>query len=410
MTTHNSDNYIQDISKEERDLFIEGAIKKLKLSVERNINETTQAGLISSSGTSSYLPAKKILDDTMKLVFNSIDPHTLWMSQEETIEFNNHLNNNYHGIGILYNFNKEKNMIYLLRVFEGSPAAKAGLLPKDYIYAIDDKLLNNQQTSPEIINSIKGLDGTSVEYEILENNYVYVSLYSFINETSDKFKSIIKEADVNSRNGIILDLRSNPGGLINVVIEIISMFLGNHEIMSIKDSTTKQRTIIYSNNKTLIKSSLPIFILIDSFSAYAAEILSASLALNGRAVLMGNSSTFGKWSVQTYYDLKDGSTLNLTTHLFYGPYYSSYQGEGVAPDILVLPSQPVKFFKEKDYPNYIKTLRSYSFPRSPKITIKEEDCKRSSSLGIAEYNIIQKDDKLVSCALLYLEKNEIFNK
>ena len=138
----------------------------------------------------------------------------------------------------------------------------------------------------------------------------------------------------------------------------------------------------------------------NSMSASAAELLSGSLALNNRAILMGDYS-FGKWSVQISLPLKDDSLLNITNQLFYAPKNSTFQGVGLAPDVLIS-SKDNSNFHEKDYPNYLKNDDVNNVNRQPKIKIADNMCPQ------VENPLEQKEnDYILGCALLYLKYNSM---
>jgi hypothetical protein len=160
-----------------------------------------------------------------------------------------------------------------------------------------------------------------------------------------------------------------------------------------RDKTNNQSFVSF--NQTQIRDDLPIVILTNSNSASASELLAGALAINKRGTLIGDN-TFGKWSVQSSFTLKDKSIFNITTQLFYAPKDATFQGDGIAPDIKIIDSNNQKAFREKDYKNYLKVSDLYK--RSPKLKTKDTNCPLVNDAD-------EKKDYVLGCAILYLKSN-----
>jgi carboxyl-terminal processing protease len=340
------------------------------------------------------------------------------MTPSKANEFTSHLTGNYKGIGVMFNFDKNKNLLKIIKVFDDSPAKKAGIQKNDYIYAVDGKKITLDDKLDEIINSIKGVDGTtvkitlkrddalvdvlvtrgdyyvpSVEYKIYDNKYAYIVINSFNQDTATLFRNALYATGLNSLDGLIIDLRNNPGGLLPAVVLVADTILSGEKIVSIKGRDETYNKTFLSINKILVKDDIPIIVLTNSLSASASELLSGALAINNRAILMGDA-TFGKWSVQSSYTLSDKSIFNITTQLFYGPKNATFQGIGIAPDIEIVDSK-TKVFREKDYPNYLKTDDVNNVIRNPKLSVPEKKCPSN----------YENSDYILGCAILYLQSN-----
>ncbi len=399
-------NYIYEYNDKAKDDLINKAIEYLKIENDK-LKSTTRE-----------VSAKTLMQNTMLALFNSIDAHTVYMIPSKADEFTSHLTGKYKGIGVMFNFDKTKNLLKIIKVFDNSPAKKAGIQKNDYIYAVNAKQITINDKLDEIINTIKGSDGTtvkitlkrddelidvlvtrgdyyvpSVEYKIYDNKYAYIVINSFNQDTATLFRNAIYATSLNSLDGLIIDIRNNPGGLLPAVVLVADNILSGEKIVSIKGRDENYNKTFLSINKILVKDDIPIVVLINSLSASASELLSGALAINNRAVLMGES-TFGKWSVQSSYNLSDKSIFNITTQLFYGPKNSTFQGIGIAPDIEIVDSK-TKVFREKDYPNYLKTSDINNVIRSPKISVLEKKCPSN----------YENSDYILGCAILYLQSN-----
>ena len=402
------DNYIYEVNDAEKEKIAQKSKEALKKAVEKLTKEKKE------------ITPQLLMEEVMNTVFNDIDAHTVYMDSKKADEFRSNLSGNHKGIGILFNFDKSKNMIYVVKVFKDSPSQKSGLLNGDYIKAVDGVKIDPKESLEKVINSIRGENGTkvklaivrgektfdvevirgdyyvpSVESKIVDKYYAYISINSFNQDTASLFRSDINSLQVNKLKGMIIDVRNNPGGLLTAVVIIADSILSGETIVSIKGREKANNQSFLSFNQTQIRDDLPIVILTNSNSASASELLAGALAINQRGTVMGDN-TFGKWSVQSSFTLKDKSIFNVTTQLFYSPKDATFQGEGIAPDIKIVDSNAQKAFREKDYKNYLKVADLYK--RSPKLTTKDKSCPPYSDQE-------DKKDYVLGCAILYLKSN-----
>lgn len=411
-----------DVYKEAYFLYIENYIYQVTDAQKEKLNNTATTTLKDAVAKlkKSNKPIKpdEVMEVIMDKVFNNIDAHTVWMSPKQSSEFMEQLTGNHKGIGILFNYDKQKNMIHIIKVFNNGPAEKAGLKKNDYIYAVEGKPILPDSKLEDVIASIKGEKGTkvqltiesnnkkrevvvtrgdyyvpSVEYSKLSNNYGYISINSFNNDTVRLFKQALIKLNVNKLDGLVLDVRSNPGGLLTSVVLIADLFLSGETIVSIEGRIEENNHQFVSQDTIKIRKNLPVIVLTNFMSASAAELLSGSLSLNNRAILMG-APTFGKWSVQNSFTLKNSSIFNVTTQLFYAPHHATFQGIGIMPDIYIKDKYTKAEFREKDYKNYLKIKDNYN--KKPQITINDTSCP--------EYGVDK--DRIIGCAVLFLKSNQ----
>lgn len=297
------------------------------------------------------------------------DPYTRFLDPEEFAEEGRSIDGTLFGIGVQIGTREDK--LLVISPIEDTPAAKAGLQANDEIIEINgtsakgmsvkdaaDKIRGKQGTSVELIIkrenttkkytilrdkiNVKAVSIKEPKFVKLNKNIGYIRLNSFISSTAgQEIKSALKsESD---KDGIILDLRANPGGLLTNAISIADMFLDNGTIVSTVDRDGYKET---QNSTKGVLSDKPLVLLIDGGSASASEILSGALKDNGRAVLVGTKS-FGKGLVQEINRLSGGAGINITTQKYLTPNGTDINKKGIIPDIEIkLTEDDVK--KERD--------------------------------------------------------------
>ncbi len=393
---------------------------------------------------------KRNSSETMELVMdyvlNDIDAHTSWLKPETAKKFVDQLQGKHKGIGILFSSNKEENYLDIKKVFTDSGANKAGLLPGDKIYFVDNKRIDigeNFENVESIVSSIRGEAGTkvnlglkrkdlatnqdkdisimvlrgdyyipSVEHKIIDKKYAYIQIFSFNHDTSDLYLKALRSMNINTLKGLIIDLRDNPGGLLQQAVIVGDSLLSGEEVVSVKGRDEYRDKVYRSLPRSVVNENIPVVILLNGQSASASELLSAGFALNNRAIIIGDYS-FGKWSVQTPFTLSNRSMFNITTQLFYGPFGNTFQGSGISPDIAILPNryfkgksadlteetiavERKKEFREMNYPNWLKVDNVNAINRKPKGTTNEYNCPK-----------YEDKDYILGCALIYLKYNNI---
>ena len=291
-------------------------------------------------------------------MFSAVDdPYTYYYTPERMAATNADRVGLYVGIGVEVRiFGDGK--IYVTRVFDGSPAQDAGILRGDIIVSADDIQLSavTSEELTEAVSHIKGEQGTSVhigisrgeeilemdvlrlsvvsnrvEYHTLDNGILYVRLYDFFGDAVNGMQGAIAFAQENGLNGMIVDIRGNPGGQLDICVNICDMFLDEGVIVYTLDR--QQHRMDY--NATNGKVEIPVAVIVNGESASASEIFAAALKDYGIAIIVG-TTTYGKGIVQTQYQFpSDGAGMQLTTSAYYTPNGMSIHKTGVTPDIVV---------------------------------------------------------------------------
>jgi len=284
------------------------------------------------------------------------DPYTAFVEPQAAAIMREDQSGSFEGIGALVTM--EDGVLSIVSVYRDRPAEKAGLRSGDVIAQVDDTLIENMSIY-EAISLIRGPAGSSVrlkvlregeepfeveivrakidivlvESEMLEDGIGYVRLTQFDNTATAKLANAIEELLAQNPKGLILDLRSNPGGLLNESIMTAGLFLPRDTLVLIerfKDGTETP----YTTSEEPVAPDIPLVVLVDVGSASASEIVAGALQDHGRAVLIGDK-TFGKGSVQLLHELSDGSELRVTVARWFTPNDRAIHGEGLDPDILV---------------------------------------------------------------------------
>ena len=294
------------------------------------------------------------------------DPYSVFMNPEETAQFQSSLDGELQGIGA--ELTVEEGKLVIVSPLKDSPAEEAGLLPGDHIYMVFDPEVNDWVATSELtlweaITKIRGEPGTeaklkvlregsdepieltivrqqidvpSVEIEFVEREgmkLAHLSIYQFGDDTFTEFEEAVREVLLADADGMVLDMRLNGGGYLDVSIEIMSEFFEDARTGVIVKRRNVEDQILQTTGNGQLKD-LPLVVLIDEGSASAYEILAGALQDYERGILMGEQS-FGKGSVQELNDLSDGSSLRLTIAKWYTPNDRSIDDTGITPDITV---------------------------------------------------------------------------
>ncbi|MFQ5780442.1 MAG: S41 family peptidase, partial [Nitrospiria bacterium] len=255
------------------------------------------------------------------------------------------------------------NKLVVVAPIEGTPAEEAGIKAGDIILKVDDTVFTEETSLLDAVSKMRGPKGTevvltvqrdsvpdpivfplirdvirirSVKSEVLEPGIGYIRITQFQEKTATDLRKAISKLRDTNMHSLILDLRNNPGGLLNSAVEVSEQFMDSGKlIVTIKSRDGKKDEYISGKASTL--GEIPLIVLVNEGSASASEIVSGALQDWGRAVVVG-TQTFGKGSVQTILPLSDGSALRLTTAKYYTPKGRSIQNLGIDPDIIVAPA------------------------------------------------------------------------
>lgn len=287
------------------------------------------------------------------LVSSVGDPYTTYYTKEEFDDVMEKSSGVYAGIGVQMMIDQNDNSILVTDVFPNSPAEKAGMQINDKIVGAEGQKLTGDDfnTAPKII---KGKPGTkvkvdvfrpstnetlqlemtrenvvypSVEHKMLEKDISYIKVREFEELTYDQFKEALDASEKAGAKGLIIDLRNNSGGLLNITVKMVDELIPKGIIVSTKDKKGKEEAMYADDNYV----DLPIVVLVNEKSASASEVLSGALKDHKRATLVGKR-TYGKGIVQTIMPLTDGSALKVTTSQYFTPSGVCIQGEGIEPD------------------------------------------------------------------------------
>ena len=302
----------------------------------------------------------EIMDSAINGVLQSLDPYSAYMSPELFTEMQTDTRGEFGGLGI--EIGMESGVVKVISPIDDTPAARAGIKAGDYIVKIGKEQVQGKSLL-EAVKLMRGPVGTSIkltvrrknvkkplEFEIVrkiieiqsvsaraigkEKNLGYIRLKSF-NENSDKqFLKSVKEFEKKPKiKGYVLDLRNNPGGLLQQAINITDFFLEDGEIVSTKGRKISETRKFFARKGDEIKGK-PIVVLINNGSASASEIFAGALKDHKRAIILGENS-YGKGSVQSIIPLRNGGGMRLTISKYYLPSGKSISEVGVTPDILV---------------------------------------------------------------------------
>ncbi|WP_262589881.1 S41 family peptidase [Candidatus Pelagibacter communis] len=298
------------------------------------------------------------MDSAINGLLQSLDPYSSYMSPEILEEMQTETSGEFGGLGI--EVSMEAGVVKVISPIDDTPASKAGLKAGDYIVKINDTQVQGKSLS-EAVDLMRGPVGSSIELtvrrrgekkaltfnitreiieiqsvksELLEENIGYIRLTSFNENSSDQIEKQIKKLKKNKNlNSFILDLRNNPGGLLNQAIRISDFFLENGEIVSTK-SRKKSDNRKWFAKKGDITDGKTLLVLINYGSASASEIVAGALKDHKRAIVIGENS-YGKGSVQSIIPLKNRGAIRLTVAKYYLPSGKSISEVGVRPDIEV---------------------------------------------------------------------------
>ena len=318
----------------------------------------------------------KLLRGALRGLLAELDPHSSFMDVEAYQEMQVDTRGEFHGLGIEITKTQDR-MLEVVSPIDGTPAARAGIRSRDLIVAICPTVVPDDWTEPcrptkgmslfEAVQLMRGKKGTavtihimregfespepfeitrdvvkvvSVDGRMLEDNIGYVRLRAFQERTNIELQRILEELNYESKGklaGLVLDLRDNPGGLLDQAVKVADNWLDEGLIVYTQGREESQRQD-YEARDYDDQSAYPMVVIVNAGSASASEIVAGALQDQQRALVLG-IGTFGKGSVQTVYPLEDGSGLRLTTALYYTPAGRSIQEVGITPDIGVSPAR-----------------------------------------------------------------------
>ncbi|MFC7369116.1 MULTISPECIES: S41 family peptidase [Vreelandella] len=302
---------------------------------------------------------RTLLRNAMRGMLSELDPHSAYLDEEEYKSLRESTQGEFGGIGI--EVGKENGQLMVVTPIDDTPAARAGLLSRDIIVAIDGTPTDSMSLQ-EAVNLMRGEPGSqmrlsilragedspreftltrevirseSVRHELLEPGYGYLRVSQFQSRTPEQARQALNRmAREQPLEGLILDLRNNPGGVLQAAVGIADLFL-DEGLIVYTEGRIADTEMSFSASPDTAAGDVPLVVLINSGSASAAEIVAGALQDQRRGVIMGTES-FGKGSVQQIMPLGNGEGLKLTTALYYTPNGRSIQAQGIEPDVEVV--------------------------------------------------------------------------
>jgi carboxyl-terminal processing protease len=299
---------------------------------------------------------EKLIDEAVRGMVDSLrDPHSFYLDPNEYDLFMKEVNKSFEGVGMYVGMEEER--LTVIAPIEGSPADKAGIKKGDLIIKIDNRETAGLKVD-EAVKLITGHEGTKVKLTIerkgqsgpleflitrakinlktvygkmVTDKVGYIRITTFAENTQKEFAEVFKELQKSNPQGIVLDLRDNPGGYLEVSVEIADYFVPRGPVVSIKSRQGQEKVYEATGKKYL---NLPLAVLINEGSASASEIVAGAVQDLQTGYIVGTKS-YGKGSVQSILDLKNGGGIKLTTALYFTPSGRSIQKKGVIPDFVV---------------------------------------------------------------------------
>lgn len=316
---------------------------------------------------SDKLTKEQIEDGIYKGFAESMgDPYTVYYNAEETKDLFESTSGQFSGIGALLSLELKTGLARINKVYEDSPAEKAGLKEGDIIYQVDEHEFLSGDLS-ELVSWVRGEEGTKVVIKVyrgenmekkeftvtrgiveavtvsssmLEDKIGYLAISEFDTVTYEQFKEELAELEKQDMKGLIIDLRGNPGGILDITVNMLKEILPKGMIVSTKDKNGKKEEYKNPKDHTFKK---PLVVLVDENSASASEIFTGAVKDHGVGTIVGKT-TYGKGIVQRIIELRDGSSLKVTISEYFTPSGECIHGKGIKPNVEV----EFQFDPEKD--------------------------------------------------------------
>ena len=285
------------------------------------------------------------------------DPYSAYYTSEEYEELNAETTGSYQGIGVVMQQDADTGEVKVLRCYEGGPGAEAGLLPEDVLIQVNGENIAGMELS-EVVDLVKSSEGGTasliisregesdyleinvpleevnipvVEYEMLEDNIGYISIYEFTGQAVSQYEEAFEELQSQGMKRMIIDVRNNPGGLLTSVCDLLEDMLPEGLMVYTEDKDGKRQEYTCDGENEL---EMPLVVLVNGNSASASEIFAGAIQDYGTGTIVG-TTTFGKWVVQSLIPFTDGSAIKTTTAKYYTPSGRCIHGTGIEPDVEV---------------------------------------------------------------------------
>lgn len=370
---------------------------------------------------------KKLIESAINGMLTSLDPHSSYLDADSFNYMSEQTKGKFGGLGI--EVTMDNGLVKVVSPIDDTPAAKAGIKAGDYITNINGETVVGMSLN-DAVSKMRGKVGEkvklsirrvnskpieltikrqeikiqSVKNEIKEDSIVYIRISSFTEDVDKSVSEAITKAKKKLKNkllGIVIDVRNNPGGLLDQAVDVSDLFLEKGEIVSTR-SRNEADTVKYMANEGDIAKGLPIVVIINEGSASASEILAGALQDHHRAIILGEKS-FGKGSVQTVIPLRDYGAMRLTTARYYTPSGRSIQAKGIEPDVEV---KPAKIEELESYAlNISEADLNNALKNDSDIDAGNEKKNGKSKEDLADYQLVRALD-LVKALALYSKSDE----
>jgi carboxyl-terminal processing protease len=368
---------------------------------------------------------RKLIYGAIKGMMATLDPHSIFMEPKQYAELKTATTGDFGGVGV--DLTLRDGVVTVVSPIDDTPAARAGVQPEDQLLAIDG-VATHDMALAAAIQKLHGPPGSKVvlllmrkgfaqpreiallrehlrdnpvDYRLYDQAFAYVRIRSFQDRTDRSLKAALDKLRAQAGSplaGLVLDLRNNPGGLLEQAVLVSDRFLTDGLIVTTEGRNRQhiEKEVAHPRDT---EPAYPMIVLVNAGSASASEIVAGALQDHGRAVIMG-TQTFGKGSVQTVIDLEDGSGLKLTVAKYYTPKHRSIQEEGITPDVVVRQAVSGEAesatTRERDLPNHLPHEGAAVAPGAPKPSVVAS----ASANGPADFQL--------QTALDYLRTWKIF--
>lgn len=335
-------------------LFGYGAGREAERSTNPGFTLLREAEARISESSVSSTNQKQLLQGAIKGMVESLaDPYAEFLDPATYRNFRQVTSGQFSGVGLWLKMEAKKAKV--VSVLPRTPAERAGIQNGDLITTVDGKAIERLSLE-QVVQRVQGQEGTqvklailrgeqsiefilvreridvaSVDSRMLRERIGLIEVATFTGNTSTKVREAVSSLSEKGARGFILDLRGNPGGLLEEAVDVASAFIEGGRIVSFKE---RDKSEVVFHSRPPVASSLPLVVMVDEGSASASEIVAAAVQDRGRGVIVG-TATYGKGSVQTVFPLSDGSAIKLTTASYYAPSGRSIGEKGVTPDVSV---------------------------------------------------------------------------
>ena len=388
------------------------------------------------------IDTQEVIEGAIRGMLTTLDPHSSYMKPDDFKELQVETKGSFSGIGI--EITMKDNILTVVSPIEGTPAFKQGLQAGDKIVKIEEESTNDMSLM-QAVKRLRGPKGSkvtisihregwtklkevtivrdvipihSIRSRILEPGYGYARITSFQSKTTADLKEALDKLTKDSKlNGLVLDLRNNPGGLLDQAVQVSDLFVNEGVIVSTEGRIKEQNMVFEAHADKNHRYDFPMVVLVNEGSASASEIVAGAIKDHKRGLILG-AQTFGKGSVQTIIPMADGAGLRLTTARYFTPNGTSIQATGITPDIMVptvirteekpeedtsAKKQP-KFLREKDLKHHIENGNG---KESKEESSADKDAKKKDT-DKKDLDEKLQNDRQLNTALMLLKGVNVF--